>query len=112
MVPTGGTYAPRRSPQTVVAEAVLEETAESPRICAPERIVMAEFEHPAGMRAIVELPEACREVLVLCDIDGLSYVEIAGHIDIVVGTVRSRLSHAPDWVRRVLLGWQMIGRHE
>ena len=45
-------------------------------------------------RAIAALPLTYREVLVLRDIDGMNYREIAGLINIPIGTVMSRLSRA------------------
>jgi len=40
------------------------------------------------------LPEDFRTVVILCDIEGLSYEEIADFIDCPIGTVRSRLHRA------------------
>jgi RNA polymerase sigma-70 factor (ECF subfamily) len=40
------------------------------------------------------LPEAYRAVVVLADLEGLAYAEIADSLDIPVGTVRSRLARA------------------
>ncbi|MGH7321523.1 MAG: sigma-70 family RNA polymerase sigma factor [Candidatus Rokuibacteriota bacterium] len=45
-------------------------------------------------RAIAELPEDRRIVIVLRDIEGLSYEEIAESLDLPVGTVRSRIHRA------------------
>jgi RNA polymerase sigma-70 factor (ECF subfamily) len=42
-------------------------------------------------QAIVGLPSRYREVVILCDLHGLSYAEAARVIDTPVGTVRSRL---------------------
>jgi RNA polymerase sigma-70 factor, ECF subfamily len=42
-------------------------------------------------KAIVGLPSRYREVVILCDLHGLSYAEVAGLIDRPLGTVRSRL---------------------
>jgi len=42
-------------------------------------------------RAVVALPSRYREVVILCDLHGLSYAEVAGVIGTPVGTVRSRL---------------------
>jgi RNA polymerase sigma-70 factor, ECF subfamily len=44
--------------------------------------------------AIAGLPEDFRTVILLCDIEGYSYEEIADFVDIPVGTVRSRLHRA------------------
>jgi RNA polymerase sigma-70 factor (ECF subfamily) len=53
----------------------------------------SEVEH-ALHRAIAELPEDRRIVVVLRDLEGLSYEEIAAALDLELGTVRSRLSRA------------------
>lgn len=45
-------------------------------------------------KAISSLPEDFRMVIVMCDIEGYSYEEIADFVDIPVGTVRSRLHRA------------------
>lgn len=45
-------------------------------------------------RAVLALPERYREVVVLCDLQELSYVEAAEALGCAVGTVRSRLHRA------------------
>jgi RNA polymerase sigma-70 factor (ECF subfamily) len=45
-------------------------------------------------RAIAELPEDRRVVIVLRDLEGLSYEEIAATLDLPLGTVRSRIHRA------------------
>jgi RNA polymerase sigma-70 factor (ECF subfamily) len=45
-------------------------------------------------RAVMELPDGFRQVLVLCDLEQLSYEECAEALSIPIGTVRSRLSRA------------------
>lgn len=44
--------------------------------------------------AISSLPEDFRTVVILCDIEGYTYDEIADFVDVPVGTVRSRLHRA------------------
>ncbi len=51
-------------------------------------------------RAIDQLPEEFREVLLLSDLEGLPYAEVAQALDIPIGTVKSRLFRA----RRTLQG--------
>lgn len=46
------------------------------------------------LQSLDRLPSDFREVLVLSDIEGLPYAEIAQTLDIPVGTVKSRLSRA------------------
>ena len=53
-------------------------------------------------RAILTLPVAYREAVVLCDLQELTYVEAAAALDCAVGTVRSRLHRG-----RALLGTKM-----
>jgi RNA polymerase sigma-70 factor (ECF subfamily) len=53
----------------------------------------SELEAALG-RAIAELPEDRRIVVVLRDLEGLSYEEIAEALDLELGTVRSRLHRA------------------
>lgn len=45
-------------------------------------------------RAISSLPEDFRTVIILCDIEGFTYEEIADFVDAPIGTVRSRLHRA------------------
>lgn len=52
------------------------------------------------LAAIDALPEEFREALVLSDVEGLSYAQVAEALEVPVGTVKSRLSRA----RRQLQG--------
>jgi len=49
------------------------------------------------------LPEEFRTVILLCDIEGFSYEEIAKIIDIPIGTVRSRLFRARNMLKEKLV---------
>ncbi|HYR71729.1 MAG TPA: sigma-70 family RNA polymerase sigma factor [Candidatus Acidoferrum sp.] len=53
-------------------------------------------------RAIAELPEDRRIVVVLRDIEGLSYEEIAQVLELELGTVRSRLHRARSELKEKL----------
>ena len=53
-------------------------------------------------RAIEELPDAARETLILREVEGLSYAEIAEALDIPKGTVMSRLHYARRRVQELL----------
>jgi RNA polymerase sigma-70 factor (ECF subfamily) len=53
-------------------------------------------------RAVDALPEAFRAVMVLADLQGFSYREIADVLGIPVGTVRSRLARARSSLQRAL----------
>ena len=56
--------------------------------------------------ALLKLPIDFRECVVLCDVVGLSYDEIATAVEIPVGTVRSRI-HRGRKMLRGLLTWPM-----
>jgi RNA polymerase sigma-70 factor, ECF subfamily len=60
----------------------------------PERLVLREGDNARVRQALEELPAEFREVLVLREIEGLSYKEISTVVDIPVGTVMSRLARA------------------
>ena len=53
-------------------------------------------------RAVESLPEDFRTVVILCDIEGLPYEEIAEFVDCPIGTVRSRLHRGRKMLRAKL----------
>ena len=53
-------------------------------------------------KTLMELDDAQRTVLVLRDIEGMNYAEIAKVLDIELGTVKSRLSRARSNLRELL----------
>ena len=58
------------------------------------------FDFATLRRAIEELPVEFREVLLLCDVEEMSYKEIAETLSIPIGTVTSRLMRARQKVRK------------
>jgi RNA polymerase sigma-70 factor (ECF subfamily) len=63
------------------------------------------FQHMMGdevTEAINSLPVDFRVVILLCDIEGFTYEEIAKIIDIPIGTVRSRLHRARNMLKEKL----------
>ena len=60
----------------------------------PEALMIQQQAVDRVRRAIEELPVDFREVIVLRELEGLSYKEIAGIADVPVGTVMSRLARA------------------
>ena len=55
--------------------------------------------------AIERLPEDFRTVVILCDIEGFTYEEIAEFVDCPVGTVRSRLHRGRKLLRAELIAY-------
>lgn len=68
----------------------------------PERRRRKTAAHRMVWRALGQLGEEHREVLVLKELEGFRYPEIATILDIPQGTVASRLYHARDALRAVL----------
>jgi RNA polymerase sigma-70 factor (ECF subfamily) len=60
-------------------------------------------------RALAALPDHYRVVVVLADVEGLKYGEIAETLDVPVGTVRSRLARARCALQRTL--WDVARDH-
>ena len=68
----------------------------------PESHLLARFESEAIQSALKELPIRFREMILLCDLEEMTYSEIAQSIGIPVGTVMSRLSRARKAMRMLL----------
>lgn len=62
----------------------------------PEGVVLSRELHETVERAIESLPDDLRTAIVLRELDGMSYEEIAQTMDCPVGTVRSRIFRARD----------------
>jgi RNA polymerase sigma-70 factor (ECF subfamily) len=60
----------------------------------PETILIDRASERIMQEAIEELPVAYREVLLLCEVEEMSYQEMAETLTIPIGTVMSRLSRA------------------
>jgi RNA polymerase sigma-70 factor (ECF subfamily) len=54
------------------------------------------------IKALMKLDDAQRAVIVLRDIEGMNYAQIAEVLDIELGTVRSRLSRARTHLRKIM----------
>ncbi len=96
-----------RSRDTVTVDSdVVDQAAEVPqfglsgRVDDPETLLLKNALAPEIQAAVDELPEAFREAVWLRDVEEFSYAEIAGMLNIPVGTVMSRISRG----RRMLFG--------
>jgi len=69
---------------------------------APDLIAKSHELREAIQKVLNSLSAEHRRVLVLCDIQGLSYEEVSEILDINVGTVASRLSRAREQFNRKL----------
>jgi RNA polymerase sigma-70 factor, ECF subfamily len=68
----------------------------------PHEVYVAKLERSHVRKAIQQLPEEAREVILLREWEGLSYQEIATVLDCPVGTVMSRLARARAKLRDLL----------
>jgi RNA polymerase sigma-70 factor (ECF subfamily) len=73
--------------EAIAAANVLEEI----RLQDPERIFFDSFIDAEVNAAVHDLPIEFRDTVILSDIEGMSYNEIADILDVPVGTVKSRL---------------------
>lgn len=88
----------RRSEDSLAPEHVRGLPGDSP---ADERLVQEE-ERQKVWRALRQVPAEFRTALVLFDLEGRTYDEVAAIEDIAVGTVKSRLSRGRAHLRRLL----------
>jgi RNA polymerase sigma-70 factor (ECF subfamily) len=75
------------------------------RASDPQALLLAREKERAFEAALDRLPRDLREALVLRDMEGLSYEEIAEVIGRPVGTVRSRLHTARERLRQAMADW-------
>lgn len=71
-------------------------------VADPEVSILSRERENSICRALSELPEAFREVIVLCDIEGRAYDEIASLLMLNIGTVKSRIARGRELMRRKL----------
>lgn len=53
--------------------------------------------------ALEQLPEDFRTVVLLCDVEGFTYEEIANMLDVPIGTIRSRLHRGRNLLKAQLM---------
>jgi RNA polymerase sigma-70 factor (ECF subfamily) len=70
----------------------------------PETVLLLAERTELVRKSLAELPADYREVLVLRELEQLSYREIANIAEIPLGTVMSRLSRARQQLQQILLG--------
>lgn len=68
----------------------------------PESMLFAQADQQRVRDALDRLPVPFREVILLCDMEEMSYQEIAESIGVPIGTVMSRLSRARKLMREFI----------
>jgi RNA polymerase sigma-70 factor (ECF subfamily) len=79
-----------------------EDSAEPVTTETPESVLLSRADRQAVQDALERLPVHFREVILLCDMEEMSYQEIAETLGIPIGTVMSRLSRARKSMRELL----------
>ena len=74
----------------------------------PESVFIERAQEQLLQSAIEKLPLHFREILLLCEVEEMSYQEISEALSIPIGTVMSRLSRARKALREILQ--QKMGR--
>jgi RNA polymerase sigma-70 factor, ECF subfamily len=67
-----------------------------------DRLYQSKETSHAIQAALQKLPDSLRSAIVLKEIEGLSYEEIADTLGISIGTVKSRISRAREELKRLL----------
>ena len=68
----------------------------------PEVLLLKSSDHQEIMRAVEQLPVEFREVMILRELEGMSYKEIAELANVPIGTVMSRLARARKQLQQSL----------
>jgi RNA polymerase sigma-70 factor (ECF subfamily) len=89
----------RQSSRRGLHVALDESAARAPSRAATQELSL---QHAELLRALAELTEEHRAVLLLVSVEDLSYAEAAHVLDVPVGTVMSRLSRARTTLSRLL----------
>ncbi|HWW02553.1 MAG TPA: sigma-70 family RNA polymerase sigma factor [Candidatus Acidoferrum sp.] len=69
----------------------------------PDTLLLAKADQELMRKAIEDLPFDFREILVLRELEGLSYKEIADIAEVPLGTVMSRLARAREHLRTLVV---------
>jgi len=72
----------------------------------PHVVYLRKLEREEVRAAIERLPRRYREIIVLRDLEGFSYQQIANILECPAGTVMSRLGRAREKLRRLLSDWR------
>ncbi len=77
----------------------------------PESLLLEQANREMVQEALAELPVRFREIVLLCEVEEMSYQEIAETLGIPIGTVMSRLFRARKALRELLKNKIEGGRH-
>jgi RNA polymerase sigma-70 factor (ECF subfamily) len=87
---------------TVAFDEEDHDTAASPDSANPESLLIEQANRATMQEALAELQVQFREILLLCEVEEMSYQEISETLSIPLGTVMSRLHRARAALRCLL----------
>jgi len=96
---------------TVALDGEADENLLPAESATPESILIEQAGREMVQQALAELPVLFREILLLCEVEEMSYQEIAETLAIPMGTVMSRLFRARQALRDLLRRKNDGGRH-
>ena len=94
----------RRKQRRPTSELPDEDRSTLSTVAAPEEVLAETRLSSDVQEALMALPYEFREAVVMCDVVGLTYQEIAAAADVPVGTVRSRIHRGRLMLRDALEG--------
>lgn len=89
--------------EEIESPAFLEDDSQTPEERIAESETMAAIQH-----CLNDLPEGQRSAVVLCDVEGYEYAEIAEILNVSLGTVKSRLNRARRKLQGCLLEFREL----
>ena len=98
------TWLKKNRPKEIVYE--LEEDRHEAPHANPESRLIEDSNRKALHELLEELPATFREIVVLRDLEGLSYKEISSVTDVPLGTVMSRLARARKQLQATVVAAQ------
>jgi RNA polymerase sigma-70 factor (ECF subfamily) len=79
-----------------------DDETHAPATETPEELLLRSRDSEALNRALNSLPAEFREMVVMRELEGLSYKEIADIASVPIGTVMSRLARARKRLQQIL----------
>ncbi len=92
----------RSYPESMLSSPIEDEEASLMIESDPTHGIERRQTSDALWKAVLSLPEHYREVVVLCDLQEMSYADAAEAVGCAIGTIRSRLHRAHDMLSRKL----------
>jgi RNA polymerase sigma-70 factor (ECF subfamily) len=89
-------------PELVDLELEELSAARALHVSEPQAVLLQRYRDSRIRRAVAALPEHYRMVFEMSHFEGLKYIDIAGRLEIPIGTVKSRMAEAVRRLRQAL----------